>query len=225
MQVRLNLSMTIDEYILLEVWETVTISHCPIHPDQDCRIRRHGSYPRKYPKQMGVARYFCYTGEITFSLLPDFLCSRVAGTLEEVEAVVSMIENTADIESSDETGLDSMSVTDLALNGKVEKTEMDVNLYDSIVNDSRWAYRRLNWVFNILTMMIALFPELFGDCRPTLASFRSVLGDGSILVKLRILAGEKVHELALPVGLNPHPARLHEVVLEPPQVVVHSPLE
>ena len=165
---------------------------------------------------MGVARYFCYTEEITFSLLPDFLCSRVSGTLEEVEAVVSMIENVADIASSDETGLDSISVTDPDFVGEIEKTEMDMNLYDSITSDSRWTYRRLIWVFNLLMIMITQFPEMFGDCRPTLSSFRSVLGPGSILVQLRILAGDKVHELPLPVGLNPHPSRLHEVVLSPP---------
>ena len=216
MQFQIIISLTIEQYICLEVWETLTISQCPIHPGQACRIRRHGSYPRVYPEGIRIARFYCYTERITFSLLPDFLCSRISGTLEEVEAVVSMIENAADIASSDETALDSISVTDLDLAKEVEKTELNVNLYDSTVNDPRWAHRRLDWVFKLLMMMITQFPERFGHCRPTLSSFRSVLGNGPILIQLRFLAGEKVHELPLPVGLNPHPSRLHAMALVPP---------
>lgn len=219
MQFPLILDITIEQYIDQEIWKTVTVDYCLIHPDQNCRIRLHGSYPREYPKGARIARVLCCTKGITFSLLPDCLCSRVPGKLEEVEAVVSMIENAADIASSDEITLDSISVTDLDPGKEVkeaEKTEMDVDLYDLIANDPRRTHRRLNWVFNLLMMMITQFPEIFSGCRPTLSSFRSVLGDGPILVQLRILAGDKVHELPLPVGLNPHPSRLHEMVLAPP---------
>jgi hypothetical protein len=52
---------------------------------------RHGTYSRKFPIGIKIARWYCRKGCITISKLPDCLSSRLPGTLIEVETVVEKL--------------------------------------------------------------------------------------------------------------------------------------
>ena len=90
MQIRYPTKLSAEEYVRTEAWKFVVVVRCPIHPDSDCRITRHGTYSRKIPEGAKVLRIFCHTGNVTFSLLPDCFSSRLPGTLADVENVVVM---------------------------------------------------------------------------------------------------------------------------------------
>ena len=49
----------------------------------------HGTYGRRTPVGMRIARYYCPTAHETFSLLPDCLASHFPGALDPIEHVVS----------------------------------------------------------------------------------------------------------------------------------------
>ncbi len=87
--------MTAEEYVLTEAWKNIAVRQCPIHPCSDCRIARHGTYPRKIPEGTKIVRILCHTEQITFSLLPDCFSSRLPGTLADIEKVVVMVETAA----------------------------------------------------------------------------------------------------------------------------------
>jgi hypothetical protein len=57
-----------------------------------CGLVRHGTYRRRTPEGMGIARYYCHTARETFSLLPDCLASHFPGELNAIEQVVATVE-------------------------------------------------------------------------------------------------------------------------------------
>ena len=54
------------------------------------------------PAGIRVARYRCPTARVTISLLPDFLASRLSGTLDEVEQVVELAQGAGSLEAAAE---------------------------------------------------------------------------------------------------------------------------
>ena len=103
----------------------------------------------------------------------------------------------------------------LDLESAVEKLNVNRKLYD-LATDLRWLKRRLIYVRDILTSMIYLFPERFGNCVPSIASFRSVLGDDSVLVQLREIAEPELYKISKPVGLNPRAPPPQDTAWLPP---------
>ena len=57
---------------------------CPNHPRGECLLARHGTYARKRPAGMQIARWYCGESHTTFSLLPDCLAARLPRTLTEL---------------------------------------------------------------------------------------------------------------------------------------------
>ncbi len=90
MQVRLATGLTSEEYVKQEAWRSARLERCPFHPEGGCGLARHGTYARVSPAGCLIARY--PPARTTISLLPDFLCSRLTGTLAEVEAVVAVAD-------------------------------------------------------------------------------------------------------------------------------------
>ncbi len=200
MQVRYPTEQTPEEYVRTEAWKFIVVVRCPIHSTSNCRLTRHGTYPRTIPEGVKVLRIFCHTGNITFSLLPDCFSSRLPGTLADIEKVVLMVETRAwdsGCDMSPEAAHTLLSSPDLGI--RAEKSGVDGKLFDRAA-DLRWLKRRVVCVISVLTAVAGLFPEKFGNCRPTLASFRSVLGDGTVLVRLRSFAKFRIHEIPAPVA-------------------------
>jgi hypothetical protein len=183
MQMRFATDLSADEYVFLQAWKTAILDNCPLHPKGGCRFASHGTYDRKFPQGTKIARWYCPEGHQTFSLLPDCFCSRLPGSLIEVEAVIKLVENSPSQEAA------------------ADKLRLDIGLTGVL----RWIRRRLFLVRTALTMLIELLPALLQNCTPTLSSFQAVLGVEYVLPALRMHADSYLHILPSPVGFAPRP--------------------
>jgi len=129
---------------------------------------------------MRIARYYCRQGKTTFSLLPDFLASRLPGTLPEVQQVVEVAERSSSVWAA----VDAL------------------DLETSLLSAARWVRRRTLAVRAALSALCGLVPLLAG-VKPSLMSFREVLGTAGVLVRLREIAAEHLAALPPPVGFGP----------------------
>lgn len=218
MQFRFPTGLSAEEYVQQEVWKYINISECPIHPGQDCKLTRHGTYERVVPPGTKIPRFLCHTETITCSLLADCFSSRLSGTLIDVETVVFMVEEAARVRAPQSgdwllNGIISLCSLDIAT--VADELNVDQRLFD-LASDFKWLKRRVDYVRNILTAMIMLFPGLFKDCTPSITSFRLVLGDAPIFNQLRDIAETKLHEIPEPLGLNPRFQRPHDMTWKPP---------
>ena len=137
-----------------------------------------------FPEGTKIARWYCADGHMSFSLLPDFLASRLSGTLLEIEDVVAKVENSPSQEAA------------------ADVIRIDIELPGAL----RWMRRRIFLVKVALRILIELLPGLFADYLPSLLSFRSVLGVDYVLPQLRILAEGNLYILPPPIGFGPRPA-------------------
>ena len=185
MQLRFATNLSVDEYIKDKVWKDAKLNHCPLHPQGGCDFARHGTYSRKFPDGVKIARWYCRIGCATFSLLPDCLSSRLPGTLIEVETVIDQIKNS----SSQEAAADIIR-QDICLPGAL-----------------RWMRRRLFLIRSTLILLIELLPLLPENSQPTLSSFRSVLGIEFVLPHFRKLASPYLDIIPPPLGFGPRPKR------------------
>jgi len=144
-------------------------------------LTRHGTYTRVKPAGTHVARWYCPEGHTTFSLLPDCLAARLSGSLTEVEAAVDCVEQSATFEAA------------------ADQLRLDIELPGAL----RWTRRRSKPVHAALTIIKGLRPDWFGDCAPTLASFRERLGVNTVLPALREIAAAHLGFLPPPLGFRP----------------------
>lgn len=121
---------------------------------------------------------------MTFSLLPDFLSSRLTGDLDEVERVVVRVEGSRSVEH--------------ACAGLREEVELPGVL--------RWVRRRLCGVRDALRALVTAMPDKLGVV-PEVTAIREVLGTDQVLMALRGIGGVYLHALPRPLGLNPPPPR------------------
>ena len=184
-QVRFATGLTSEDYVSQKGWLSARLECCPLHPEGGCGFARHTMYARVYPAGCWIARYYCRRGHTTFSLLPEFLCSRLTGTLAEVEAVVAAVEAAPTQEAASEV------------------VRPAVELPGAL----RWLRRRSRLVHAGLAAVIGLLPGLLAGQTPTVTGIRLALGAEEVLVRLR---GEVVEHLAAlppPLGFGPRPAR------------------
>lgn len=147
----------------------------------DCRVSRHTSYARKRPYGARVARYYCRTARVTFSLLPDCLASRLSGSLDEVEAAVATAEA-------------APTLTQAAQQLQPELADVRHAL--------RWLRRRTVPVVRAaLTALVTLLPGLSGVA-PTVTAVREALGTRQVLVTTRELMSDRLSSLRPPVGFR-----------------------
>ena len=202
MQVRLATGLTSEEYVSQKAWRSASLERCPFHPDGGCGLARHGTYERVSPPGCLIARLWCPTAHTSISLLPDFLCSRLTGSLAEVEAVVAVAEAAPAQEAASE-----------GLRPNIE-----------LPGALRWLRRHKHLVRAGFAAVIGLLPELLAGCEPTVTSVRSALCAEVVLVCLRERAAQHLSALPPPLGFGPRPLRRkpsptalqHEVGPDPP---------
>lgn len=185
MQLRFATNISVEQYIEQEAWRDAELNQCPLHPEGGCKIARHGTYSRKFPDGVKIARWYCPDGRTTFGLLPDCLSSRLPGTLIEVEMVINQIESAP----SQEAAADNIR-PDIGLPGIL-----------------RWMRRRLFLIRASLILLIDLLPLLSNNGQATLSSLRSVLGVEFVLPHLRELAASYLDILPPPLGFGPRPQK------------------
>jgi hypothetical protein len=185
-QIRLESTLTFEEYVTSRGWEQATLAACPLCPVGACHLERLGTYMRKIPAVGFVARYYCPEQHTTFGLLPDFYASRVPGTLDEIEHAAVRVEASAGLEQAAEElrpGDDPCAVT---LGAAVA-----------------WVRLRVAWVRALLITVAGLFPDLFAGVRPSVRAFRERLCTSRVLVALRGICAPYLYVLPRPLGLNP----------------------
>lgn len=182
--IRYATTATSERYITEEGWRTATLERCPLHPEGGCGLSRHGSYRRVRPAGVRVARLRCPKAGVTISLLPDFLASRLSGTLAEVEGVVELAEGAEGLEAALERVRPAAAETAVTLPSGL-----------------RWLRRRLSAVRAALVAAVTLVPLLAG-CRPALGALRERLGVREVLVTLRASAAEHLSALCAPLGFR-----------------------
>lgn len=183
MQLRLEGAYTCAGYVAEEAWEKARLEVCPEHGvGTGCRVVRHGTYSRVEPPGTRIARFRCMKSGKTFSLLPDFLASRLRGTLDEVEDVVVRTEQARTIE----TAADELR-PDIEFAGRV-----------------RWVRRRLSTVHAVLVTLVTLMPDRL-PVAPELRALRSHLGTEHALEALRREAEGHLQNFRSPLGFLPPP--------------------
>jgi hypothetical protein len=133
---------------------------------------------------MRVARLLCPATGVTISLLPDFLASRLTGTLAEVQAVVEA----AEVAETLEAALERV---------RPAAAEEAVTLPSGL----RWLQRQLSAVRAALMAAVTLVPVL-AECAPTVTGLRERLGVVEVLVSLRGVAAEHLGTMSAPLGFR-----------------------
>jgi hypothetical protein len=147
-QLRFASGLTGEQYVTQEGWRLASLAACPLHPRGRCGFARHGSYERKRPAGVRIARWYCPQGHRTFGLLPDCLAARFPGTLAEIEWAVGR----AAAAPSQERAADELRPDAIGL-----------------VSAKRWLQRRVRHVRRALIGVVSLLPSLAG-CAADLGS-------------------------------------------------------
>ena len=193
-QLRHACSLPGEAYVARKAWRDASLDRCPRHPRGGCGLVRHGTYPRRTPAGMRIARYYCPTARETFSLLPDCLASHFPGELDAIERVVATVEGARSIEAA------------------ADVLRPDITLPSAV----RWIRRRLTPIRLALITLGTLWPER-GLGASTLAQTRTRLTTTSALVALRIHEPEHLALLPTPLGFQPPRSRRDGVAPRAPQ--------
>lgn len=181
-QLRHETPLTSEAYLAEHAWVKATLACCPRHPRGGCGFARHGTYPRKTPAGMRIARYYCPTAHETFSLLPDCLASRFPGDLDALEHVVAVVEGGPSIEAA----ADRLRPDPITLPAAV-----------------RWVRRRLQVVRTTLLVVVTLLPDLL-TVAPSVAGVRHALDTDHALLTLRARSSTPLTLVPRPLGFGPH---------------------
>jgi hypothetical protein len=130
------------------------------------------------------------------------LAARFPGTLIEIEQVVEAVETARGVEAAAEV-LRPDPIT--------------------LPSAARWIRRRLKPVRELLTIIIAMFPDAFLGCAPRVARLRERLGCRGLLGALRELACAHLAALASPLGFRPRGSRLGKPRVGPQQPMGPEP--
>jgi hypothetical protein len=128
---------------------------------------------------MQVARWYCPKAQMTFSLLPDCMCARIGGSLDETEKVVVLS--------------DTMGVEKAAMELRVGEVELPGVL--------RWLRRRRQGVRAALLALITALPGQLGSAAD-IEAMRLALGTQRLLVALREIGAAHLQSLPTPLGFG-----------------------
>lgn len=191
MQLRFETSLSDEAYVLAQGWRMARLPSCPLHPQGGCSFSRHGTYCRVTPAGTRIPRWYCPEGHCTFSLLPDFLASRLPGTLVALERVVLHAEHASSVEAAANT----LRPDDV-----------------SLPSAARWIRLR--------TYLVRDAPVVFRDGQPSLTSFQGRLRRAGVLLALRTTLAVYLPRLPAPLGFAPrgkHVLRIqHNSGADPP---------
>jgi len=180
-QIRFKVSLTGEQYVSQQGWLKASLTCCPLHPQGGCGFARHGTYPRRSPPGVLIARWYCPLAHRTVSLLPDYLASRLPGTLDEAEQVVLAVEQAPSLAAA------------------ADRLRPDIELPGAI----RWVRRRVKAVRSILHRVRGLLPEPLAPWPATVQAFRGALGLSRVLVPMREMAAPWLSALPPPLGFAP----------------------
>jgi len=182
MQILFETTMTSEQYVSERGWLGATLLSCPVHPSGGCGIRAHGSYRRKTPTGLRVARFYCAAGHVTISLLPDFMASSFSGLLSEVEQAARVTAQAASVAAA------------------AQQLRPDLSDERSA---ARWLRRRLSALKSGLSSLVTSVPDLFG-LAPTLSAVAARLAAGAdgVLVAARSKAASLLGRMATPFGFR-----------------------
>ena len=182
-QIRYKTDLSAEAYVITQGWRDAILASCPRHPGGGCSFARHGSYGRKTPAGIRVARFYCRDSHTTFGLLPDFLAARMPGTLCEIEAAAAA------------------AATSESLAAAARRMRPGRHI------DPGGARRRVRFrvecVRRFLTIVIGLFPDRFAGLPPEVGPFRMRLATETVLTDLRGQCAGHLHALHSPVGFRP----------------------
>lgn len=182
MQILFETTMTSEQYVSEQRWQEATLLSCPVHPSGGCGIRAHGSYRRKTPTGLRVARFYCAEGHVTISLLPDFMAASFSGPLSEFEQAARVAEQAASVAAAAQ--------------------QLRPELGDER-SAARWLRRRLSALKSGLTALVTSVPELFGVA-PTLSAVaaRLAVAADRVLAAARVRATPLLDRIATPLGFR-----------------------
>jgi hypothetical protein len=129
-----------------------------------------------------VARFYCATGHVTISLLPEFMAASFRGLLSEVEQAARAAEQAPSVVAA------------------AQQLRPELNDERSA---ARWLRRRLSALKSGLSSLVTSVPELFGVA-PTLSTVaaRLAAAAGSVLVAARSKAASLLERMATPLGFR-----------------------
>lgn len=148
-----------------------------------------------------MARWYCPTAKVSFSLLPDCLACGVSGSLDEIEAACVAAEQLG-----------------------VERAAGELRPEVELPAVLRWLRRRRGGINAALLALLTLLPgELGGEA--SLTAIRVVLGSDRALVQLRAIGAAHLQVLPGPLGFGDGRRRgggskkptQHETGPDPPQ--------
>lgn len=128
---------------------------------------------------MRVARWYCPKAQMTFSLLPDSMCARMGGSLDEAERVVALS--------------DLIGVEKAALGIREDEVELPGVL--------RWLRRRRLGVHAALLALITALPGQLGSVAE-IDALRLALSTQRVLVALREIGAAHLQSLPAPLGFD-----------------------
>lgn len=181
MQLRHPTRLTAEQYIAARAWRGAQLERCPNHPHGGCSFARHGTYLRKSPHGVRIARWYCPESHTTFSLLPDCLAARLPGTLDALEAVVVHTERAPSLKAA----ANALRLDAVDLPGAM-----------------RWVRRRVRLVHRILAVVANLLPERIPAGMVEMGAVRACLGTDRALTDLRGLVGPQLPALPAPLGFR-----------------------
>ena len=187
-QLRVQSSLTFEQYVIQRGWEQATLKACPLCPPGTCHFHRLGTYMRKIPALALVARFYCPEQRTTFGLLPDFYASRVPGTLDDIEHAAATAEAVVGVEHAAEELRPADTPDAVSLGAAVS-----------------WLRRRLAWVRALLITVAGMLPDLFVGAGSSIGAWRERLGTSRVLVAVRGICAPHLYALPPPLGLNPRP--------------------
>lgn len=183
MQLRFETELTAEEYVSREEWRNASFPPClKGHCGRDCGLMRHGTYGRKTPVPMRVARFDCRDCQTTISCLPDFAAARRRGSLQEIE--------------------DAMIVLAEAPSRWAAARRLFPHR-DELSNAVRGLRRAFTAVSVFLAAVVTLRPDLFRGTPADLVSMRAALGTETLLADLRREMTDQLRFLPPPVGFRP----------------------
>jgi hypothetical protein len=203
-QLRMQTTLTFEQYVTQRGWVRATLATCPLCPPGACRFQRLGTYRRKIPALALVARFYCPERHTTFGLLPDFFASRMPGTLDDIEHAAATAEVSVGVERAAEELRPADAPDAVTLGAAVS-----------------WLRRRMAWVRALLVTVAGLRPDLFAGLGGSIGAWRERLGTSRVLVALRGICAPHLHALPRPLGLNPRaqpgfgPGRLRQQSIGP----------
>ena len=206
---RLATPTTREAYVAGKLWRLASLARGPWHPAGGCGCCRHGTFERVRPPGTVSARGSCPKARRTVSALPDCLASHYSGTLADLEAMVLAVER-----APSRAFAAGQLRTEIELPGALRYLD---RLYASVHTG--------------LSVIRGLEPVRFAEVAPTLQAFATVLGAGSVLMRLRSLVSRYLPRLPTPFGFDPHRRNLdaadrrrqHRTGPDPPSAFLQAP--